>query len=110
MYDFDQFCRMFREACHGSMHGSSPMVFTVWAYCLDCADPEGYVTVKPKRLAACFAKVTAEMVQEALDYLTTPGRRTLPEGKQLDPDDDGRWLRPLGRRRYRVCKDYGVDV
>jgi hypothetical protein len=87
--------KIFERAFTGSMYGSGPVVFSVWAYVIAHAKPPGVVELNPKLLASCIGTSHNE-VADAIAFLC----RT--DFESQNKDEDGRRLVKLGGLEYRV--------
>ena len=77
--------KIFDRVFTGSMYGSGPVVFAVWAYVIANTEPPGVIELNPRLLAACIGTST-EDIKAALDYLTSPdddSQNTAEQGRRL---------------------------
>ncbi|MFZ5540878.1 MAG: hypothetical protein ACOY5V_14195 [Pseudomonadota bacterium] len=87
--------KIFERVFTGSMYGSGPVVFAVWAYVIAHAEPPGVVELNPKYLAGCIG-TSREEIQRAIEFLCQPD----PESQ--NKDEDGRRLVAMEGMLYRV--------
>lgn len=87
--------KIFERVFTGSMYGSGPVVFAVWAYVIANADPPGVVELNPKFLAGCIG-TSREEVQRAIEFLCQP------DSESQNKDEGGRRLVPMEAMLYRV--------
>jgi hypothetical protein len=66
--------KIFERMFTGTMYGSGPVVFSVWAYVIANARPPGVVSLNPKLLAATIGCSTEE-IRLAIEFLTRPRTR-----------------------------------
>ena len=78
----------------GSMYGSGPVVFAMWAYVLAHVQ-DGLVELNPALLAAIFG-CTIEEVEKGIAYLCAP------DSKSRSPTEGGRRLKHEGAFLYTV--------
>lgn len=82
--------KIFESLFTGSMVGSGPVVFSVWAYVIANAHPPGIVELHPRLLAVVIGCSQRE-IEDAVTFLSSPdpnsrsqeheGRRLLHEGR-----------------------------
>lgn len=89
------FGKIFESTFTGSMVGSGPTVFAVWAYVIANTKPPGVVEINPVLLAAALG-TTAEDVNAALQQLQSPDQRSRSQV------EEGRRLVASGAFLYRV--------
>lgn len=87
--------KIFDRVFTGSMYGSGPVVFAVWAYVIANTEPPGVVELNQKLLAACIGTST-EDIKAAIDYLMQP------DSDSQNTDEDGRRIVHLAGLMYRV--------
>lgn len=87
--------KLFESMFTGSMVGSGPLVFSVWAYVIANAKPPGIVEINPKILAFILG-CTEEDVTDTVGVLCSPD----PDSRT--PDHEGRRLIPDGPFMYQV--------
>lgn len=77
--------KLFASAFTGTMMGSGPTVFAVWAYAIANADQEGVLELNPALLAVLIG-TTVDDIEQALDTLRAPdpkSRSQVEEGRRL---------------------------
>ena len=89
------FGKLFESTFTGTLFGSGPTVFAVWAYVIANAEPPGVVELNPNLLACCIGTDTRS-VQSAIDYLCGP------DPQSRNPEQEGRRLIPSGSFQYQV--------
>lgn len=87
--------KIFERVFTGSMYGSGPVVFSVWAYVIAHAQPPGVVELNPKLLAGCIG-TSVEEVRDAIAFLCRPDPESQNEA------ENGRRLVPLEGMGFRV--------
>lgn len=87
--------KIFETVFTGTLFGSGPTVFAVWAYVIATTKPPGVVELNPKLLAACLG-TDVQDVRAAIDVLCA----TDPDSR--NPDEQGRRLVHLEGMQYRV--------
>jgi hypothetical protein len=77
--------KLFASCFTGSMSGSGPQMFAVWAYILANADSEGCLELNPKIMAVAIGMTTDEVkaVIERLQQPDPDSRSKDQEGKRL---------------------------
>lgn len=79
------FGKIFESTFTGSMAGSGPSVFAVWAYVIANTRPPGAVEINPLILAAILGTTPGE-INAAIEVLTSPDERSrtkLHDGRRL---------------------------
>jgi hypothetical protein len=89
------FGKLFASTFDGSLFGSGPVRFAVWAYVVANAQPPGVVEIRPKRLASIIGCPIDDII-EALDFLCAPD----PESR--NPKNNGIRLIHEGSYVYRL--------
>jgi hypothetical protein len=87
--------KIFERMFTGTMYGSGPVVFAVWAYVIACSRPPGVVSLNPKLLAATIGCSTEE-IKDAIDFLMRP------DAESATTDEDGRRLVHVAGLDYHV--------
>lgn len=87
--------KIFESVFTGSLFGSGPTVFAVWAYVIATARPPGVTELNPKLLAACIGTDIAD-VRSAIELLCAPD----PDSRTKD--HDGCRLVHLEAMQYQV--------
>ena len=87
--------KIFETVFTGTLFGSGPTVFAVWAYVIATAKPPGTVELNPKLLAACIGTDISD-VKRAIEVLCAPD----PDSR--NPDQEGRRLVLLEGMQYQV--------
>lgn len=87
--------KIFESVFTGTLFGSGPTVFAVWAYVIASAKPPGIVELNPKLLAACIG-TDIGAVRDAIALLCAPD----PDSR--NQDHEGRRLLHLGGFQYQV--------
>jgi hypothetical protein len=87
--------KIFERMFTGTMYGSGPVVFAVWAYVIANARPPGVVSLNPKLLASTIGCSTEE-IREAIEFLMRP------DPESATTDEQGRRLVHIGSLDYHV--------
>jgi gas vesicle protein len=87
--------KIFDTVFTGTLYGSGPTVFAVWAYVIATAKPPGVVEINPKLLAGCIGTDVGD-IKKAIDLLCAP------DSDSRNPDSDGCRLIHMGGLQYEV--------
>lgn len=87
--------KIFERVFTGSMFGSGPTVFAVWAYVIANTKPPGAVELNPRLLASCIGTST-EDIKHAIEFLCSS------DAESSNHDEDGRRLVHLKAFEYQV--------
>jgi hypothetical protein len=79
----------------GTMYGSGPVVFAVWAYVIATSRPPGVAELNPKLLAATIGCSTEE-IRDAIEFLMRP------DPDSANTDEEGRRLVHIRGLEYHV--------
>ncbi len=89
------FGKIFGSVFTGSMYGSGPTVFAVWAYVIATARPPGTCELNPRLLADCIG-CSVDDVRKAIEYLCAP------DPNSRNPEHEGRRLLHIEAYTYQV--------
>jgi len=87
--------KIFERMFTGTMYGSGPVVFAVWAYVIANARPPGVVSLNQKMLAATIGCSTEE-IRDAIGFLTRP------DDESATKEENGRRLVHIESLDYHV--------
>lgn len=87
--------KIFETVFTGSLYGSGPTVFAVWAYVIATAKPPGVCELNPKLLAGTFG-CDVQQVRDAIQVLCEP------DDDSRNNEEEGRRLIHLEAFQYRV--------
>lgn len=90
------FGKIFDSTFTGSLYGSGPVVFAVWAYVIANTKPPGVVELNPRLLAGAIGCST-EDIKRAIEFLEQPDENS------RNPEHEGRRLVHLEAFIYRVA-------